>query len=284
MPKGAASDIAVACRATITWFPGMKSFLPEGHVTFRQVARKLRRHGTTSSAEKNSERYGATLHDPHRARGLDRHDGSRAADPEGWRNAIEKDRIAAIGPTRDVASKFTAEKTINASGKLVIPGLIDTHVHSTQQLGRGLADGCDIAVHLLERLYGYESEVLHDDAYWAALCCQLEMIRAGTTCFLDPGSYFPEQTAKAAGDSGMRGIVARTAVDIHKTAIGALPEKMFRETKDEAVAKSEQPVKDLNGLHDGRIRAWFSLRLPSRAPTISSRRSRRRRTRTASAS
>ena len=176
--------------------------------------------------------------------------------------AIEKDRIVAIGTTKETASKFKAEKTINASGRLVIPGLIDTHVHSTQQLGRGLADGCDIAVHLLERLYGYESEVLHEDAYWAALCCQLEMIRAGTTCFIDPGSYFPEQTAKAAGDSGMRGIVARTAVDIHQTAIGPLPEKMFRETKDEAVAKSEKTVKELNGLHDGRVRAWFSLRLP----------------------
>jgi 5-methylthioadenosine/S-adenosylhomocysteine deaminase len=176
--------------------------------------------------------------------------------------AIEKDRIVAIGPTNEVVGKFNAEKTINAAGKLVIPGLIDTHVHVTQQLGRGLADGCDIAVHLLERLYGYESEVLHEDAYWAALCAQLEMIRAGTTCFLDPGSYFPEQTAKAIGDSGMRGIVARTAVDIHKTAIGELPQKMFRETRQDAVAKSEEVVKKLQGAHDGRVRAWFSLRLP----------------------
>jgi 5-methylthioadenosine/S-adenosylhomocysteine deaminase len=176
--------------------------------------------------------------------------------------AIENDRIVAIGSTRDVASKFRADRTIEASGKFVIPGLIDTHVHSTQQLGRGLADGCDIAVHLLERLYGYESEVLHEDAYWAALCCQLEMIRAGTTCFIDPGSYFPEQTAKATGDSGMRGIVARTAIDIHQTSIGALPEKMFRETKDEAVARSEKAVRELNGLHEGRVRAWFSLRIP----------------------
>jgi 5-methylthioadenosine/S-adenosylhomocysteine deaminase len=176
--------------------------------------------------------------------------------------AIERGRIVAIGSTKDVASKFKAKKTIDASGKLVIPGLIDTHVHSMQQLGRGLADGCDIAVHLLERLYGYESEVLLEDAYWAALCCQLEMIRAGTTCYIDPGSYFPEQTAKATGNSGMRGIVARTAVDIHKTAIGELPQKMFRETRQEAVAKSEEAVKKLHGLHDGRVRAWFSLRLP----------------------
>ena len=145
--------------------------------------------------------------------------------------AIEQDRIVAIGTTREVTAKFNADKTIDARGKFVLPGLIDTHVHNTQQLGRGLADGCDIAVHLLERLYGHESEVLHDDAYWAALCCQLEMIRAGTTCFIDPGSYFPEQTAKATGESGMRGIVARTAIDVHQTAIGALPEKCFAKPK-----------------------------------------------------
>ncbi|MPZ59420.1 MAG: amidohydrolase family protein [Rhizobiales bacterium] len=175
--------------------------------------------------------------------------------------AIDDDRIAAIGTTKDVGANFSAEKIIDATGKLAIPGLIDTHVHSTQQLGRGLADGCDIAVHLLQRLYGYESEVMVDDAYWAALCCQLEMIRAGTTCFIDPGSYFPEQTAKATGVSGMRGIVARTAVDVHQTSIGALPEKMFRETRQEAVEKAEKVVRELNGLHDGRVRAWFSLRV-----------------------
>jgi 5-methylthioadenosine/S-adenosylhomocysteine deaminase len=60
----------------------------------------------------------------------------------------------------------------------------------------------------------------------------------------------------------MRGIVARTAIDIHQTSIGALPEKMFRETKDEAVARSEKAVRELNGSHDGRVRAWFSLRIP----------------------
>src|SRR5262245_29723226 len=126
--------------------------------------------------------------------------------------AIEKDRIAAIGTAKETASKFKAEKTINASGRLVVPGLIDTHVHSTQQLGRGLADGCDIAVHLLERLYGYESEVLHEDAYWAALCCQIEMIRAGTTCLMDLGSYFSGRSAKDAGAGGMRGSMGRVGV------------------------------------------------------------------------
>ena len=81
-----------------------------------------------------------------------------------------------------------------------------------------------------------------------ALCCQLEMIRAGTTCFIDPGSYFPEQTAKATGDSGMRGIIARTAFDIHQTLDRRPTEKLFRETTDEAVARLRKAVTELNGI------------------------------------
>ncbi|MFI4986234.1 MAG: amidohydrolase family protein [Alphaproteobacteria bacterium] len=177
--------------------------------------------------------------------------------------AIENDRIAAIGKTAEVAGKFRAEKEIDAAGRLVLPGLIDTHVHNTQQLGRGLADGCDIPMHLLERLYGYEKELMDDDAHWAALCCQLELIRAGTTCFIDPGSFFPEHTARAIGESGLRGIVARTAFDVHETPIGALPTRMFRETTETAVSKAREVVVKLNGLHDGRVRAWFALRILS---------------------
>ena len=170
--------------------------------------------------------------------------------------AIEDDRIVEVGKSDLLAAKYNAQKVIDASGKLVLPGLIDTHVHNTQQLGRGLADGCEINVHLLERLYGYETAMMAEDAYWAALCCQLELIRAGTTCFIDPGSYFPRETAKAVGESGLRGVIARTAFDLHSTPIGELPKGRFRETTDEAVERAQQMVTELNGMHDGRIRCW----------------------------
>ena len=170
--------------------------------------------------------------------------------------AIENDRIVEVGKTDKIASKFKAEKVINAEGKLVLPGLIDTHVHNTQQLGRGLADGCEINVHLLERLYGYETAMMQDDAYWAALCCQLELIRAGTTCFIDPGSYFPQNTAKAVGDSGLRGVIARTAFDLHSTPIGELPKGRFRETTDQAVERAQQVVTELNKFFGDDRKSW----------------------------
>src|SRR5437867_13301005 len=105
--------------------------------------------------------------------------------------AIDGDRIALVGKTAEVRAAFAADRVLDARGKLVLPGLVDTHVHKTQQLGRGLADAVDVARHLLERLYGYESALTEEDAYWAARLCQLELIRAGTTCFVDPGSFYP---------------------------------------------------------------------------------------------
>ena len=177
--------------------------------------------------------------------------------------AIRDDRIVAVGRTAEVARSFVPERTLVAAGKLVMPGLIDTHVHNAQQLGRGLADECDIAKHLLERLYGYERVMTSEDAYLAARACQLELIRAGTTCFIDPGSYYPEETARALGESGLRGIVARTAFDVYDTPIGQLPSGMFRQTTAEAVERAQQTVSALNGAHGGRLKAWFALRILS---------------------
>ena len=89
------------------------------------------------------------------------------------------------------------------------------------------------------------------------------MIRAGTTCFIDPGSYFPEQTWKALEQSGMRGVLARTAVDIGDTPIGKMPDDWALEPTDQAIAKAIETVEKFNGTLDGRAKGWFSLRLLS---------------------
>lgn len=171
-------------------------------------------------------------------------------------------RIAAIGKTAELRG-MEAEKVIDATGKLVMPGLIDTHVHNSQQLGRGLADGCDIPIHLLQRLYGYEAQLMQEDAYWAGVNCQLEMIRAGTTCFLDPGNYFPQEMAQAVGETGLRGVIARIIFDVHQTSVGELHGKITRETTEQALAAGEEAVRRFHDTLDGRLRTWFGLRIPA---------------------
>ncbi|MFI4986233.1 MAG: amidohydrolase family protein [Alphaproteobacteria bacterium] len=177
---------------------------------------------------------------------------------------IADGRIAFVGKTASLPADFAADEVIDGRGMLVLPGFVDTHVHNTQHLGRGLADECDLPTQLLERLYGYESVMTPDDAYWAARLCQLELIKAGTTCFLDPSSYYPAETARALGESGMRGIVSRTAFDVYRSPIGKLPGRtMFRETLDEALARAEEAVATHHNSHGGRVKAWFALRILS---------------------
>ena len=175
---------------------------------------------------------------------------------------IENDRIAFVGSAADLPSAIDVDRRIDGRGLLIAPGFIDTHVHNTQQLGRGLADECDIPKQLLERLYGYESVLTSHEAYLAAKLCQMELIKAGTTCFLDPSSYFPDETARAVSETGMRGVVSRTAFDVHRTPIGDMPVRaMFRETLEEAMLAAEKTVATHRNACDGRLDAWFALRI-----------------------
>ncbi len=176
---------------------------------------------------------------------------------------IVDDRIEFVGKSSALASGAAHDEVIDARGHMVVPGFIDTHVHNTQHLGRGLGDGCDMPTLLLERLYAYEAAMTSEDAYWAARLCQLELIKAGTTCFLDPSSYYPEETARATGDTGMRGIISRTAFDVQNTRIGRLPrQSLFRETTSEALERAERTVVKYANSFDGRVDAWFSIRIP----------------------
>lgn len=177
---------------------------------------------------------------------------------------IEDDRVVFVGKASDLADDFNPDQVIDGRGHMALPGFIDTHVHNTQHLGRGLGDGCDMPTLLLERLYAYESVMTAEDAYWAAKLCQLELIKAGTTCFLDPSSYYPGETARATGESGMRGIISRTAFDVQNTRIGKLPrQSLFRETLNEALDRAEETVRTYQGAHGGRVKVWFSIRIPA---------------------
>lgn len=176
--------------------------------------------------------------------------------------AIMNDRIAAVGKTADVAPQFPDAETLDGRGKLVLPGLVDTHIHNAQQLGRGLGDEAYSGPErLFRRLWVVESHMDAGDALCAARLCQLELLRAGTTCFADPGNYFATETAQAVRESGLRGVIARTVFDMGQTSMGSLP-KNFYEPTDEALARADDVVAQHNGSLNGRLKAWFSMRVP----------------------
>jgi 5-methylthioadenosine/S-adenosylhomocysteine deaminase len=96
---------------------------------------------------------------------------------------------------------INAKKTIDASGKLVMPGLVNTHSHAAMTLLRG-ADNNEAFEPWLATTSAFEKNITPDDVYWGSLLAEDEMIRTGTTAFNDM-YFFPESTAKAATEAGM---------------------------------------------------------------------------------
>jgi 5-methylthioadenosine/S-adenosylhomocysteine deaminase len=172
---------------------------------------------------------------------------------------IEAGRIAAVGKTAEIRTRGPALNTIDARGMVVTPGLVDSHIHTTFQMSRGLADEVGSRKFLFERMYPYEGALDEDDARVSIELCVLELLRAGVTTFIDAGNYQPQITAEVVGRAGMRCVVARSSFDVTQSAMGALP-AAFIETTEQSLARAEAVVKELHRSFDGRVHAWFQFR------------------------
>lgn len=121
---------------------------------------------------------------------------------------ISGDTIAGIGsPPGDV----TPDRVVDADGKLILPGLINTHTHGYMTLLRNAADDLAFDDWLFRNILPMEDRLTAEDAYWGSLLACMEMIRTGTTCFLDM-HMFQNQTVRAAVQIGMRAKVSRGLV------------------------------------------------------------------------
>lgn len=167
---------------------------------------------------------------------------------------IENDRIIAVGKVDDKLVKKKAEK-INAKGKYVLPGFVNTHVHTSQQLGRGLGDDVNLLTWLHERIWPYESNLTEEDSYISTLLCSLEQIRAGVTSFAEPGGQFVSGMVRGVTEAGLRAKLAKSVMDCGE----GLPKIWQRSTQDE-LDQQEADLKKYHNTADGRVQIWFGLR------------------------
>ncbi len=118
--------------------------------------------------------------------------------------------IIAVGPAA-IAAKFTATKTIDARGAIVMPGMINTHTHASMTIFRGLGD--DVPDRLKRFIFPLEQALVDREAvYWGALHGFVEMVEGGTTTFADM-YYFEDEVARAAKRLGLRGLVGETVIN-----------------------------------------------------------------------
>ena len=103
---------------------------------------------------------------------------------------------------------FTPVRQIDGDGKLLMPGLINSHTHVPMTILRNAADDLKFHDWLFGRILPLEDKLAPEDCYWGAQLGIMEMLRTGTTCFLD--MYFHiDHVARAVYDAGMRTVLSR---------------------------------------------------------------------------
>jgi len=131
--------------------------------------------------------------------------------------ATRGDQIYAVGPLNNYEVMFQkgvdAKQTIDARGKLVLPGLINAHTHVPMSLLRGLKDDVTLDDWLRNYIFPAEAKnVTEDFVRWGTRLAAAEQIRSGVTTFADM-YYFEDAIAEETKAAGMRGILGETFID-----------------------------------------------------------------------
>ena len=122
---------------------------------------------------------------------------------------IEGNRIARIASG---ISAPAGTEVLDGTDKAIIPGFINTHTHASMTLFRGYGDDLPLMTWLEDYIWPVEAQMTAHDVYVGARLACLEMLRSGTTCFLDMYMH-PLETAKAVEEMGLRAHLSYTLFD-----------------------------------------------------------------------
>jgi 5-methylthioadenosine/S-adenosylhomocysteine deaminase len=127
--------------------------------------------------------------------------------------AVKGDAIVAVGPRAEVEGRYNGAQTIDARGRLVLPGFINGHTHVAMTLFRGLHDDVTLNDWLYKYIFPAEAKNVNEEfVRWGTRLAAAEQIRAGVTTFADM-YYFEDAVAEETKAAGMRGVLGETFID-----------------------------------------------------------------------
>ena len=139
-------------------------------------------------------------------------DGSRRVIENGG-VVVRGERIVAVDSWSNVLRKYAGATVIDARGKVVMPGLINTHTHVPMVLFRGIADDLVLMEWLQRYIFPAEAKNVDEQfVRWGTRLGCLEMIRGGTTTYVDM-YYFESAIADETARAGMRAVLGETLID-----------------------------------------------------------------------
>ncbi len=165
---------------------------------------------------------------------------------------VENNKITKIGVQLD----DVADREIDARGKTLLPGFIQTHIHLCQTIFRGRADDMELMDWLRKRIWPLEAAHDEESIYYSALLGIGELISSGTTTICDMETVHHTDSAfQAMAQSGLRVISGKVMMD-HGDDV---PEPLQEKT-DESLQKSVDLLEKWNGFGGGRIQYAFCPR------------------------
>ncbi len=144
---------------------------------------------------------------------------------------IEGNKISRISEHID----FQADKTIDGSGKFIVPGFVNMHTHAAMTLMRGIGEDLSLLDWLHKTIWPTESKLTDEMVYWGTKLACLEMIKSGTTCFNDQYWSLP-YAVKATEEMGLRSVQPFVILDL-------MDESRSHMIKDECEKMYEQSKK-----------------------------------------
>ncbi|RQG94852.1 amidohydrolase family protein [Natrarchaeobius chitinivorans] len=182
---------------------------------------------------------------------------------------VQGNEIAEIGSASEIAEDYPEtdfDEVVDGNDMLLMPGLVDSHFHLSEHLSRGLfPDNLATRPWVFNWAKPYYSSVDEEAEVWSVRMAILEMIKTGTTCFLDMGSQNnTELIVETAAETGMRGVTGRHAADVKPDTIPPywseeMVDHHFFDTADDALEALEESVEKWNNYADDRIRCWANI-------------------------
>lgn len=166
---------------------------------------------------------------------------------------VENGRITAL-EEGDYTSAEQAEQVVDGAGRLFMPGWVNTHCHGAMSLLRGYGDDLALQVWLQEKMWPNEAKFTAEDVKYGTLLSILEMMKGGTTTFVDMYDHMDE-VAQAVEVSGMRAVLTRGV-------IGLCPPDVQQAKLEEA----SRFAREWNGQAGGRITTMMAPHAPYTCP------------------
>ena len=174
---------------------------------------------------------------------------------------VQDNSIAAVGKSSEIRPRFPEEPVRDLHGWVVTPGLVDGHIHLPQAILRGCGDEVPLWVWMAERIFILEGAFTAEDARISMRLAALEMLKAGTTAFLETlilGRHALDDLAEAVEATGMRAVLPRGITDGGGYLDESPLSKGLYEAPEEAIADALEVAKQYRDSE--RIRIWFGPR------------------------